>query len=448
MPHSGSNTPGPPRQHRKRQRNAKPASGESTEKSKKKSRLYHVPDNVQLDPTGNFILPPTPTIHNQKQKRPSRSQSVASNMSGVSFASSTSTSSDNLQSRNIQPTPTTVESNYKVLTNTISTIPFKEKPTLKILGPNRVKIQCTSSDDKKTLHEKLNAQQFQFFSFTERGCKPKVVVLKGFYYTTCDELKDILIKEENLPVTNVSYLFKNESRPIYLVTFEAKKTTLATLNSKKAIQQLIVKWENFDRSNKRLTQCRNCQRYGHSASNCQMKHRCIKCNEDHEPQKCKRLDRTIGKPTCVNCGGEHPANSTSCPSYVSYAEMIQRNRTKNQRQPPSRSYNFQHHSTRVSQIPLAPTPSEWPTTSVQNRLHLHSRTLDSQPNVSFTPSETEASSNELSELMSLSARLRAIPDVKGLLRDFRALVTRLESTQDRNEQLSILFELSVSSNVN
>ncbi|KAI4473877.1 hypothetical protein M0802_015898 [Mischocyttarus mexicanus] len=34
-------------------------------------------------------------------------------------------------------------------------------------------------------------------------------------------------------------------------------------------------------------QCRRCQRFGHSVSNCDLEYRCVKCREEHEPGECK-----------------------------------------------------------------------------------------------------------------------------------------------------------------
>lgn len=58
-----------------------------------------------------------------------------------------------------------------------------------------------------------------------------------------------------------------------------------------------------------VVQCRNCQSFHHTASNCFHEYRCVKCTEKHAPGQCKLGPKM--KPKCVNCGGEHTANHLS-----------------------------------------------------------------------------------------------------------------------------------------
>lgn len=54
-------------------------------------------------------------------------------------------------------------------------------------------------------------------------------------------------------------------------------------------------------------QCFNCQRYGHTASSCKSKTRCLICSENHHKSKC---ETEILK--CANCNETHVANSKEC----------------------------------------------------------------------------------------------------------------------------------------
>jgi len=90
----------------------------------------------------------------------------------------------------------------------------------------------------------------------------------------------------------------------------------------------------------------------------------VKCLEIHKPKECKRKKEDEGNPKCVNCLGEHAANSRQCPHYISYSEKVQRNRNNRRAAArfveneiyPTHSRNFVSNSTahRASLGPAAP----------------------------------------------------------------------------------------------
>jgi hypothetical protein len=79
----------------------------------------------------------------------------------------------------------------------------------------------------------------------------------------------------------------------------------------------------------RLTQCFQCQGFGHLARECPRKADppiCRKCTGAHRAQECKEA------PKCANCDGEHPSSSGKCPkreearketiNHRSYADVL------------------------------------------------------------------------------------------------------------------------------
>lgn len=102
-------------------------------------------------------------------------------------------------------------------------------------------------------------------------------------------------------------------------------------------------------------QCKKCQRFGHTFKTCGMQTRCVRCGKDHSHTEC-----TISKPTpatCANCGGPHPANMKSCPTYKSYSERLQaaRQSTANQQPPAISSTTTFPTLPKPAPIPSAPT---------------------------------------------------------------------------------------------
>lgn len=59
-----------------------------------------------------------------------------------------------------------------------------------------------------------------------------------------------------------------------------------------------------------ITQCHNCEGFGHKASNCHNHTRCVKCGENHNSRECK-----VSELKCANCKGNHSASYKGCPVY-------------------------------------------------------------------------------------------------------------------------------------
>ena len=66
-----------------------------------------------------------------------------------------------------------------------------------------------------------------------------------------------------------------------------------------------------------VTQCFNCQSFGHSAKNCRSKQKCLICGESHSHKGCP--NKEARKPQCANCKGPHVASYKGCPEYKKQA---------------------------------------------------------------------------------------------------------------------------------
>lgn len=75
-----------------------------------------------------------------------------------------------------------------------------------------------------------------------------------------------------------------------------------------------------------ITQCRRCQSFFHSASNCYLPPRCVKCKETHEIGKCTLNDvpkEERSKIFCVLCSKYgHPASYKGCEKYKELQEKL------------------------------------------------------------------------------------------------------------------------------
>ena len=79
---------------------------------------------------------------------------------------------------------------------------------------------------------------------------------------------------------------------------------------------IVYKVEEF-RQPVSVTQCFNCQSFGHLAKNCRSKQKCLICSESHSHKGCP--NKEARKPKCANCKGPHVASYKGCPEYKKQA---------------------------------------------------------------------------------------------------------------------------------
>lgn len=60
--------------------------------------------------------------------------------------------------------------------------------------------------------------------------------------------------------------------------------------------------------------CYNCQRFGHLASGCNAKKKCLVCAGDHSVSECPGTNPT----KCANCSGNHKASYHLCPTWLKF----------------------------------------------------------------------------------------------------------------------------------
>lgn len=85
-----------------------------------------------------------------------------------------------------------------------------------------------------------------------------------------------------------------------------------------------VKWDFQSTKTTRITQCHNCQMYGHGSSRCKVKTFCANCAGNHNTSEC---NENIIK--CANCNGPHKSTDNECPSKAHYLNVKQRNQRTN-----------------------------------------------------------------------------------------------------------------------
>ena len=175
------------------------------------------------------------------------------------------------------------------LKNAIKISEFK----IKEISSNKLNLFLNSINAFERAKLFLIQSKVHFTTYIPKCFKKTSVLLKGLSADTDPEdiLEAINNEADNdVHVTKVSpfstraSIKKQISLPYFIVQVSAD-TNLAKLKNIKTILHRIVIWEALKKPE--IKQCRNCQGFFHSAANCFLDPRCVKCNESHGAGKSK-----------------------------------------------------------------------------------------------------------------------------------------------------------------
>lgn len=149
--------------------------------------------------------------------------------------------------------------------------------------------------------------------------------------------------------------------------------------------------------------CFGCQRFGHFKSYCRRGECCEKCGRDaHEGSACQ------GPVRCVNCDGDHPANSRACPKWIE-EKRVQEIKTKGSLSYPEarRLYQTQHaqgstYADRAKQVINNPTSNQQP------------KAANQQPKAARQPGTAAATQTDLTWLSGGSPVLLEVGGAAGI----------------------------------
>lgn len=216
----------------------------------------------------------------------------------------------------------------------------------KIINKNITHIYTENSNDYKKVKSFLISHKNNFYTFTPPDEKHLTYLIKNLDSSfTIEDIKtayeeEISTNNLNIEITKISkyltpHMAKTNNSWYWLIQVTKKSDLQAFLKIRKILNSIIT-IEKLQK--KDISQCRNCQRFGHSASNCHLPFRCVKCDTPHKRGACKtptlqqRLENPdLGNaiPKCVNCGTiGHPANYRKCPKYIELTARIQAKKDK------------------------------------------------------------------------------------------------------------------------
>ena len=147
---------------------------------------------------------------------------------------------------------------------------------------NGLSVQTTTLIDYLELNDELKKDNISFFTYTPKWLKNKHIVAKGLSKLPLEDIKSDLHRQ-GLKCDKIAFLKKNKAvtesyqYPIYIFTFD-KDVNIQKVWSIQYLCHVKVKWEKYKNS-RWVTQCHNCQMFGHGTRFYQNKPRCVMCEK-------------------------------------------------------------------------------------------------------------------------------------------------------------------------
>ncbi|GFS49097.1 nucleic-acid-binding protein from transposon X-element [Trichonephila clavipes] len=156
---------------------------------------------------------------------------------------------------------------------------------------------------------------YEFYILKRQKDKPIKAVIKGLPNSSnitdiTNDLKDIGFKIDSC--TQLTSKRTKKSLPYFLIILQRNDFNSKIFDIKK-LGYLQVKVEGY--LVRGITQCFNCNNFYHTAANCFMRPRCLKCGKDYATRNCNIKERQQN-PFCINCQDfGHSACYTKCPKF-------------------------------------------------------------------------------------------------------------------------------------
>ncbi|GBN53796.1 Nucleic-acid-binding protein from transposon X-element [Araneus ventricosus] len=185
-----------------------------------------------------------------------------------------------------------------------------------IFGNGFIKVYPKTAEMHKELQEFCKLNNYEFYIIKPKEQRPFRVVIKGLPEEHNTDRIINYINEIGFNATKVVRLTQQRTRkplPMFLVELE-KTPDVTNIFKIERINRIKVNIVDFI-PRQQIQQCFACNRFGHSASGCGFRPRCLKCGQSHTTKQCSITER-VEKPVCINCGKEgHVAAYRGCEAF-------------------------------------------------------------------------------------------------------------------------------------
>lgn len=285
-----------------------------------------------------------------------------------------------------------------------------------------IKILSSSMETFDKICGKLKESNCEYYTHSIKSELPFKAVLSGLESVELDSLKSYLISAgvKCLDIKPITRKTKAGLINLFMVYITRGSITLRELREKcYVINKTIVRWEFHRRLPKAITQCYNCQMFGHGSKHCNIKTFCANCSGPHPTSQCNNPN--IVK--CANCHGAHKSTEKSCPSRLNYVQFREKFATKKpQSSPPTRGF--------------VPRKNDFPSLTSGNT-NQPSATNVAWSSFRFNNSPKETVTNSTN---GNNPNLFSLHEIQMITTE---LVSKLRLCKDKHEQFNVITELAI-----
>lgn len=360
---------------------------------------------------------------NEKSEESGQGSDTSSEISGLEFIE---------ESLAVKIPPIVITTNLKTPVQfTKSIIETLDSEAKFKFGKEGLKVFLSDQEKYDKLSTILKNKNIEHFSYALNSEKPKHLVLKGLPNLEIQQILDDLNFQGFKPLKCVKMKMKKPilEAPMFLITFNSD-VILNDVRKIRYICSIRIRWDKY-RNTRGITQCHNCQEFGHGSSKCFKSPKCVKCPGEHKTAECSK--KPEDKPKCVNCKGEHPANYSKCPTYVAKLENLEEIRSKTNKKS---SKNVQEKPN-SNQFPEPKWQTEKP--SLQPKWN-DNRTSNSNKN-NTTTNNFKANVDDFNTLKNEISELNQICNISKMIEQVRNLKNKLKNCNSEADKLQVFLSV-------
>ncbi|KAL4119205.1 hypothetical protein QTP88_012049 [Uroleucon formosanum] len=242
----------------------------------------------------------------------------------------------------------------------------------------------------RVLVQYLKAEKAEYHTYQLKEEKPLRIVIRNLHPSTPLSL----IKEELevrlyevRQVTNVLHKINKNPLPLFFVDLEPTLKSNEIFKMSSLLHCKIKIEEPY--KPKTISQCFNCQQYGHTRTYCGYQPRCVRCGADHQSTACPNPRDT--PPKCAHCSQNHPANYKGC---TIYKELQRRKKSSTPSNRLQNNFNIQTTNVQSSHPPVRTFPNHH-----SPQTQTYAQATSNTPDFVAPPPSTDTQPPDLSKIL-------------------------------------------------
>ncbi|GFY26488.1 nucleic-acid-binding protein from transposon X-element [Trichonephila clavipes] len=154
---------------------------------------------------------------------------------------------------------------------------------------------------------------FEFYVIDVKKDKPIKTVIKGLPNSSRTDDITSDLADVGFKIESCTQLTSKRTNPPFFLIILPRNAHNSKIFDLTHLSYLQVRVEGY--LVRGITQCFNCNNFYHTAANCHMQPRCLKCGKNHATRNCLIKERQEN-PFCINCQDYgHSACYTKCPKF-------------------------------------------------------------------------------------------------------------------------------------